>query len=363
MIKMLSKSVLFSVLLIVTSCVANQEIEDWTKNCKKCSCKWLNGRRAVNCSNLKLDEIPSDLSVEIADLDLSYNPIHELSKEIFMINGLINLRIFRCHNCSLSNLNINALRGLDILIKLDLSKNNLDRINGSTFQFTEDLIQLNLSFNKLTFVDNDFLSDLINLREILLNDNEIEWIGESAFKRVPALRLINLANNRLKRINTDVFKNLQRLRTVDLQGNPWICDCQSDEFRRKISEQGLLLLSPSCAEPSILKGKTWSEADIPCDRSAITSIKIVSINITLSCEAIGFSGHDLYWMTDGKIIGKDDGYSFPKYVLSKASEGNYTWNNLTITNVADEYQREYKCAIQNSSLSNENKVILVVKLL
>ncbi|KAL3271724.1 hypothetical protein HHI36_022195 [Cryptolaemus montrouzieri] len=279
-----------------------------------------------------------------------------------MKNGLINLKVFRCHNCSLSKLHIKALEGLDILIKLDLSKNNLDRINGNIFRSTMSLLQLNLSFNKLTTVDNDLLSDLTSLQEIFLSDNEIEWIGESAFKRFPALRIINLANNRLKRINTDAFKNL-RLRILDLRGNPWICECQSDEFRRKISGQGLLLLSPTCAEPSILKGKTWSEADIPCDRSAITSIKIASMNITLSCEAIGLPGLDLYWMTDGKIIGKDDGYSFPKYVLSKASEGNYTWNNLTITNVVNEDQREYKCAIQNSSLPNEHKVTLDVKLL
>ncbi|KAL3271723.1 hypothetical protein HHI36_022194 [Cryptolaemus montrouzieri] len=367
MVKVVNIYACLTVILIATSCTGNQEVEGWMQSCNNCTCMWLNGRKAANCSNLQLNEVPLHLSREIEDLDLSGNPLRSLGILSFLVNGLIKLKVLRCQNCSLISIDDIALEGLVLLKKLDLSKNRIVRVHRDSFRRTRKLEFLNLSFNRIHSLESSTFSGLSYLQELLLNNNQISFVKGITFEKLPSLQHINLANNKLEEIFSDFTENLPEFNsTLDLQGNPWICDCRMEEVRKTFLRKKLLTVPAICAEPSSLKGKSWSEVDVfHCDPSLskppnITSIEITSINITLTCKATGIPPPEVYWITDGKTIGKDSEYSAPKYILSGATHGTHTWNNLTIINVDDGNQREYKCIAQNSARSNEHNVTLIV---
>ncbi|KAL3271722.1 hypothetical protein HHI36_022193 [Cryptolaemus montrouzieri] len=365
-IKMRNIYAFFTVILFATNSTGNQEVEGWTQSCNKCTCMWMNGRKAANCSNLHLHEIPSNLSTEIEEIDLSGNSFHDLGIISFLRNGYINIKVLRCQNCRLAEIDDIALEGLFVLKKLDLSKNNIQRIPRYTFDLTLSLVSLNFSFNKIHSLEITTFSGLRYLEEILLNDNKISFVDGVIFEKLPSLQHINLANNELKQVVADFMENSPKLNRLDLQGNPWICDCRYEGVQKRFLRKKLFTVTPICAEPSSLKGKSWSEVDsYPCDPSiskppTITSIEIASMNLTLTCKATGIPPPEVYWITDGKTIGRDFENRAPKYITSEATKGNYTWNNLTIINVDDGDQREYKCIAQNSGQSNEHNVTLIV---
>ncbi|KAL3271720.1 hypothetical protein HHI36_022191 [Cryptolaemus montrouzieri] len=255
MIKVLNIYAFFTVLLIATSCTGNQEVEGWMQSCNNCTCVWLNGRKAANCSNLQLNEVPSHLSREMEDIDLSGNPLRRLGVLSFLVNGLIKLEVLRCQNCSLISIHEIALDGLVLLKKLDLSKNRIVRVYRDSFRHTRRLESLNLSFNRIHSLESSTFSGLYYLQEILLNDNQISFLKAITFEKLPSLQHINLANNEFEEIFTDYTENLPEFNsTLDLQGNPWICDCRMEEVRKTFLRKKLLTVPAICAEPSSLKG-------------------------------------------------------------------------------------------------------------
>lgn len=366
MVMTMAKLAIVSLFLLTASKCFSQEIDDWTRNCNKCKCLWSSGKKTADCTDINLNAIPSDLSTQIREMDFSLNPIYELGVRVFIKNNIRDVHKLRFQNCSLESVDKTAFEGLCLLIELDLSKNNLKKIDKEVFRDNLKMRILNLSFNKLTRLESGLFYNMTHLQRIILNDNQISWMGQSVFEKLPALQHINLGNNKLKSIANDFTRNLERLNSLNMEGNPWVCDCQLEEFRRKTLRENWITTPTSCAEPSRLKGRLWSGPDVfACaptilEPQAMTSLEVSTTNITLICKVTGEPLPDVDWVSNGRIIAKDPRLSTQRYILAKNIEGNFTWNNLTIVNVNYRDRGEYRCLAKNPGGSDEHNVTLVI---
>lgn len=84
--------------------------------------------------------------------------------------------------------------------------------------YTQPLI-LNLSKNNLTKLEPNSFQGLASLKKILLEDNEIEELIPGCFHGLPALTEISLINNKIKTLRENTFVNLSQLSTLYLDGN------------------------------------------------------------------------------------------------------------------------------------------------
>lgn len=365
MVITMAKLAVVSLFLLAASTCLSQEI-DWTRKCNKCKCVWSSGKKVADCTDINLSAIPTDLSTQIREMDFSLNPIYELGPKVFFKNKIRDVHKLRFQNCSLESIDKTAFEGVCLLIELDLSKNNLKNIDKETFKDNLKMRILNLSFNKLTRLESGLFYNMTHLQKIVLNDNQISWMGQTVFEKLPALQHINLGNNRLKSVVNDFTKNLEKLNSLNMEGNPWVCDCHLEQFRRKTLRENWITTPTSCAEPPRLRGRLWSGSDVfACaptilEPQGMTTLEVSTTNVSLTCKVTGQPLPDVDWVINGRIIARDPRQSTQRYFLAKNIEGNFTWNNLTIVNVNYRDRGEYKCLAKNPGGTDEHNVTLLI---
>lgn len=361
----MAKLAVVSLFLLAASTCLSQEI-DWTRKCNKCKCVWSSGKKVADCTDINLSAIPTDLSTQIREMDFSLNPIYELGPKVFFKNKIRDVHKLRFQNCSLESIDKTAFEGVCLLIELDLSKNNLKNIDKETFKDNLKMRILNLSFNKLTRLESGLFYNMTHLQKIVLNDNQISWMGQTVFEKLPALQHINLGNNRLKSVVNDFTKNLEKLNSLNMEGNPWVCDCHLEQFRRKTLRENWITTPTSCAEPPRLRDRLWSGSDVfACaptilEPQGMTTLEVSTTNVSLTCKVTGQPLPDVDWVINGRIIARDPRQSTQRYFLAKNIEGNFTWNNLTIVNVNYRDRGEYKCLAKNPGGTDEHNVTLLI---
>lgn len=103
------------------------------------------------------------------------------------------------------------------LNEIDLSGNNIDSVDNSTFQNMENLRSLNLSANAIQKVEPDSFDSLGQLQYLNLGHNYIVFFPQVSGKSQVELLLLN--GNRLETIKDDTFINLNNLRYLFLRNN------------------------------------------------------------------------------------------------------------------------------------------------
>lgn len=138
-------------------------------------------RKLVIANNNISDVFEIPYTIEY--LDLSDNPINEISSEDF--SDLPALKILKLNNLRIEEIPEYTFAPLHSLIELELERNkNLTR------------------FNKLAF-GKDVLQDADDF----------------------TLETFSLKGSRVSKLDDDLLEPFGRLISVDLQGNPWKCDC------------------------------------------------------------------------------------------------------------------------------------------
>ncbi|XP_033470847.2 leucine-rich repeat-containing G-protein coupled receptor 5-like isoform X1 [Epinephelus lanceolatus] len=207
----------------------------------RCRCEVDGLLHRVDCSDLGLREIPSNLSVFTSYLDLSMNNLTVLSsgaltnlhflEELRLagndlsfiprgaFTGLYNLKVLMLQNNQLMSVPAEAFNNLHNLQSLRLDANHISSVPTGCFSGLRSLRHLWLDDNSLTEVPAEALSELPALQAMTLALNHISHVPDHAFSKLGRLVVLHLNNNRIVSMGTNCFHGLHSLETLDLNYN------------------------------------------------------------------------------------------------------------------------------------------------
>ncbi|XP_058164410.1 leucine-rich repeat-containing G-protein coupled receptor 5 [Dasypus novemcinctus] len=171
----------------------------------------------VDCSDLGLSQMPSNLSAFTSYLDLSMNNISQL-----LPNPLHNLRFLeelRLAGNALTYIPKGAFAGLYSLKVLMLQNNQLRQVPTEALQNLRSLQSLRLDANHISYVPPSCFRGLHALRHLWLDDNALTEIPVQAFRSLSALQAMTLALNKIHHIPDYAFGNLSSLVVLHLHNN------------------------------------------------------------------------------------------------------------------------------------------------
>ncbi|XP_051913162.1 leucine-rich repeat-containing G-protein coupled receptor 6 isoform X2 [Hippocampus zosterae] len=195
----------------------------------------------VDCSELGLASVPTDISPLTTYLDLSMNNISEIQPRAFhqlhlltelrisgnrlryisghALQGLHNLKVLMLQNNHLERLPHDAPWDLPNLLSLRLDANLLSEVPSGAFQGIPALRHLWLDDNSLTEIPVVALDALHSLQAMTLALNQITHIPDYAFANLSALVVLHLHNNWIQIMGMRCFEGLHSLETLDLNYN------------------------------------------------------------------------------------------------------------------------------------------------
>ena len=200
-----------------------------------------------NLKKLKLltycDKIPAAIFNnldKLVELEMGYYSIYNEeggndSSEAYssdkLFSGLKNLQILRTQMRSIKE---NFFKDLTNLKELSISSlynptslercfdpNAVDNIEKNAFKGLDNLIKLDLSFNKLDILKSNVFAGLKNLKELILESSGFKDVGKDAFKGLFNLEFLNIRCTFVEALDKDVFKDLKNLKKINLDG--FIC--------------------------------------------------------------------------------------------------------------------------------------------
>lgn len=149
----------------------------------------------VDCNDLRLMHIPTNLSTDTQVLLLQSNAISHTSGEL---EALFNLT------------------------ELDLSQNNFSTVEAVGLTSMNHLTTLHLEENQISQLPDHCLGNLSNLQELYINHNQISAISPRAFAGMRSLLRLHLNSNRLHVIDSRWFEETPNLEILMIGENPVI---------------------------------------------------------------------------------------------------------------------------------------------
>ncbi|EFX84748.1 hypothetical protein DAPPUDRAFT_314608 [Daphnia pulex] len=230
---------------------------------------------------LKLEDGNFALMSNLTYLDLSFNRVGQVTREIF--DGLSRLEELNLKNNSLYRLSEGCFHPLVSLKILHLDGNAFGKQNfsRSTFYGLNSLEYLNMDRCKLSFTDQEAIfAGAPRLRHLSMRDNQIVSFGSrnpfadatslvsvdlfknrirgwdtQLFAGSPDLDVLNLAENQISTVSKAMMADIANLSEVDLLGNPIDCDCNLEPLRRyalyheDTEDSNLLIKADHCSSP------------------------------------------------------------------------------------------------------------------
>nr|XP_046235403.1 leucine-rich repeat-containing G-protein coupled receptor 5-like isoform X2 [Scatophagus argus] len=183
----------------------------------RCRCEVDGLLHRVDCSDLGLRDVPSNLSVFTSYLDLSMNNLTVLSSGA--LSSLHFLEELRLAGNDLSSIPRGAFTGLYNLKVLMLQNNQLQFVPAEAFSNLHNLQSLRLDANHITSVPVGCFSGLRSLRHLWLDDNSLTEVPVEALSELPALQAMTLALNHISHVPDHAFSRLGRLVVLHLNNN------------------------------------------------------------------------------------------------------------------------------------------------
>ncbi|CAJ1051125.1 leucine-rich repeat neuronal protein 1-like [Xyrichtys novacula] len=149
----------------------------------------------VDCNDLRLTHIPTNLSMDTQVLLLQSNAISHTSGEL---EALFNLT------------------------ELDLSQNNFSTVEAVGLTGMKHLTTLHLEENQISQLPDHCLGNLSNLQELYINHNQINLISPQAFAGLRSLLRLHLNSNKLHVIDSRWFEETPNLEILMIGENPVI---------------------------------------------------------------------------------------------------------------------------------------------
>ncbi|KAM3832310.1 leucine-rich repeats and immunoglobulin-like domains protein 3 isoform 2-T2 [Vipera latastei] len=207
-------------------------------------CRCLGER--LDCSRLRLREVPALLPSRMVQLDLSHNRLSSINssslshlynlREIKLNNNeleaipnlgpiSINITFLSLTNNKIMNILPEELKPFQSLGTLDLSNNNISVLEMGSFPPLV-LKNLHISNNRIVSLEPGIFDNLTNTLQVLkLNKNRLSTIPQKMFK-LPHLQHLEMSRNRIKKIDGLTFQGLPSLKSLKIQKNAlvWLMD-------------------------------------------------------------------------------------------------------------------------------------------
>jgi len=143
---------------------------------------------------------------------------------------------------------------------LDLSNNNLKRLDKKTLENLSGLNKLFLANNRLSLSENNFENNQ-KLEVIDLSNNQLQYLTSHVFDNLNRVERVNLNNNDLRSVDACIFANIHRNKltrkntVINLNNNPIECDCALFYLNRFKNYQ----LNLTCSEPPFYQGRAFDD--------------------------------------------------------------------------------------------------------
>ncbi|KAJ8257758.1 hypothetical protein GJAV_G00189370 [Gymnothorax javanicus] len=218
--------------------------------------------KTVDCNELHLSRVPSNISGDTQVLLLQSNNISHVTVEL---QSLVNLT------------------------ELDLSQNHFAQIQDVGLNNMTQLITLYLEENQVKDLPDFCLKDLGSLEELYINHNQISSIGPKAFSGLGNLLRLHLNSNRLVAIDSRWFESLPNLEILMIGENP-IVGLQDMNFQPLTKLHSLVLAGMGLTDvpPGAFQGLDYLESlsffdnrltSVPKDALRIlTNLKFLDLN-------------------------------------------------------------------------------------
>jgi Leucine-rich repeat (LRR) protein len=168
---------------------------------EECRCEW--DAYLVDCSNSRLNNIPSFFPTHVQQLVLDRNNITFFEKGGFVSRGLFWLKRINAELCKIRKIELGAFNGLRMLTYLSLEFNGINEILPGTFEKMSNVEFLYLGNNIIQHLEVDVFSGLVNLRNLSLYGNELQYLHPHTFAALPNLQSLDLSHNCDLQIPTD----------------------------------------------------------------------------------------------------------------------------------------------------------------
>ena len=153
----------------------------------------------------------------LQNLYLTQNHINRISPGAFIT--LASLQILDLSLNVIEMLPKERLQGLHQLTKLNVSQNNLRDLE----EFSQDLAllkSLDLSHNQLNKIDQDTFGYLLSLKELYLTANRLTTIPMDSFKALRKLEVLDIMRNHFETIPLKALKPLEtHIKHLRIAGN------------------------------------------------------------------------------------------------------------------------------------------------
>jgi hypothetical protein len=170
--------------------------------------------------------------IAIEHLNLAYNKIHSLGKNVF--EHMPNLKILNLEGNDFRVIDIHtqlAISSIRKLQSLNLANNELTEMIVTAIEHHENLTELNLSRNLLDFVPAILPTIGKSLEILILDDNPIiEFVSET-FSGLPNVIELSVNNlTKLKYVNANTFASMPKLKKLSLSNNVLLKEIDREAF-------------------------------------------------------------------------------------------------------------------------------------
>ncbi|XP_033752468.1 G-protein coupled receptor GRL101-like isoform X2 [Pecten maximus] len=182
-----------------------------------CSCQGL----IFNCvdDSIKTSSLFRELPNSIRGLNVQIRLSDWTGHLPLQFPAIFSLSMQHCQINSLSFRNHSILVGLESLITLDLSYNDIYTIPEDTFSMLVNLEYLILNRNPIVSIEGTAFSGLHLLKELSLIGSKLRNLSSNTFAECDALTNLNLSSNQIEMIEHGTFNNLAYVKTLDLRNN------------------------------------------------------------------------------------------------------------------------------------------------
>lgn len=171
-------------------------------------------------SNRQLYILPPRIGEIVANVsELSATNVGLVAVNQNAFEGMNQLKVLNLSSNQISRLEAKNFASLVDLRQLDLSFNSIASVEVNAFDGLKELEKLNLEHNKITKVPFDTFDSLLNLKVLILSFNQIRELSEESFTVINVIEEFYISNNQLQSIHPTIISDFEVAKIIDFSEN------------------------------------------------------------------------------------------------------------------------------------------------